>query len=248
MTNTTATTSNLDDEPAGAPQRRRPTKPDLGDGISHPARFTDALLPVFAEVVAGFDWILDPFAGTGKIHQLADYGHHTIGIELEPEWAKLHPHTFVGDATDLTFPDNTFDAIVTSPTYGNRLADHHRASDPEHRRSYTHDLGRDLHPNNTGAMQWGPAYRQLHSIAWSETVRVLRPGGRLVLNIKDHIRRGELQLVSHWHVDQLAGCGLELNPELSRSVDTPGLRVGSNRNTRTPAELVLVFDSPMEDT
>jgi tRNA G10 N-methylase Trm11 len=84
----------------------------------------------------------------------------------------------------LPFADASIDAIVTSPTYGNRLADHHRASDPLLRRSYTHDLGRPLHSENSGAMQWGDAYRAFHRRAWAEAVRVLKPGGRFVLNVK----------------------------------------------------------------
>ena len=82
---------------------------------------------------------------------------------------------------------------MTSPTYGDRLADHHDARDGSVRHSYKHDLGRDLHPDNSGAMQWGPAYRDFHTAAWVEVRRVLRPGGRFVLNVKDHVRGGVVQ-------------------------------------------------------
>lgn len=41
----------------------------------------------------------------------------------------MHPRTIVGNALALPFPDATFDAIATSPTYGNRMADSHNAQE-----------------------------------------------------------------------------------------------------------------------
>lgn len=213
------------------------TKPDLGAGVSHPARYSDALLPVFAGLLKGYDRVLDPFAGTGRIHELPN---ETVGVEIEPEWAAMQPGTVVGDALALPFPADVFDAICTSPTYGNRLADHHNASDPELRRSYTHDLGRTLDDNNSGAMQWGNEYRAFHLKAWSEAVRVLRPGGRFVLNIKDHIRDGERQPVSAWHAGVFMDLGLKFIDCIP--VVTSHLRQGANGAARVDAELVWVFD------
>ena len=220
------------------------TKPDLGGGVSHPARFSDGLLPVFADLLAGYKRILDPFAGTGRIHELQAVGFETVGVELEPEWAALHPATEVGDARKLRFSDGEFDAICTSPTYGNRLADHHNAYDPEARRSYTHDLGRSLHKDNSGAMQWGGEYRAFHEDAWAEAVRVLQPGGRLVLNIKDHIRGGEWQDVAGWHIGTL--CAFGLSVAAIRPIVTRHLQQGTNADLRVGAELVIALDKDDE--
>lgn len=75
--------------------------------------------------------ILDPFAGTGLIHQLAEIdGVITRGVEIQPEWAAMHPDTYEGDATDLVaYGDDLFDAVMTSPVYPNRMTDHHEAKD-----------------------------------------------------------------------------------------------------------------------
>jgi len=66
----------------------------------HPAKYTDSLLPVFERMLAGCKNVLDPFAGTGKIHSLP---FETVGVEIEKEWAEMHEKTIIGDATDLQF-------------------------------------------------------------------------------------------------------------------------------------------------
>ncbi len=246
------------------------TKPDLGGGVSHPARYSKNLLPIFADLLDGYDMVLDPFAGTGRIHELPN---RTIGVELEREYAEIAIHsgldvaiidmtdwsdgrsspepsdglTLIGSALNLLcFADDAFDAVCTSPTYGNRLADSHNASDPERRRSYTHDLGRKLSDDNSGAMQWGDEYREFHETAWAEAVRVLRPGGRFVLNIKDHIRGGVQQPVTAWHVAALVDLGMRYNAELSHGAPTGHLQQGSNSEARAGQELVLVFDKGVD--
>jgi SAM-dependent methyltransferase len=220
-------------------------KPDLGDGVSHPARYSAAILERFEQVInqvcnvaAPTVRVLDPFAGTGKIHELP---FDTTGVELEPEWGKLVPEgNIIGDAADMPFDDATFDVVATSPTYGNRLADHHAAADPHLRRSYTHDLGRRLTEGNTGELAWGPKYEEAHRIIWAEVRRVLKPGGWFLLNIKDHIRNGEQQAVSHWHTAALVELGFTFWPGYSGGVATQHLRQGA-ASERAGQELVLVF-------
>jgi hypothetical protein len=221
------------------------TKPDLGDGISHPARYSHAILQRFEKIIRqayncepSIIKVLDPFAGTGRIHELP---FNTTGIELEPEWSQLVEHgNIIGDATALPFNDETFHVVATSPTYGNRLADHHQAADPHLRRSYTHDLGRPLTDGNTGDMQWGHVYRSAHVAIWTEVRRVMKPYGWLLLNIKDHIRNSEQQPVSHWHTATLIELGFTFMPGYSSGVATQHLRQGSTTE-RAGQELVLVF-------
>ena len=179
------------------------SKPDLdGTGLSHPARYPNALIPILAGTVpvGEFPKVLDPFAGTGRIHHLPN---ETVGVEIEPEWAALHDDTICASALALPFDNDSFDAIVTSPTYGNRLADAGYSATPDRRHSYTFDLGRKLSDDNSGGMYWGGRYRTFHQTAWAEANRVLRSGGRFVLNIKDHIKLHERQFVTGWHVTYL---------------------------------------------
>lgn len=206
--------------------------------MRHPAKFSDALLPVIRKMLGPSPTtrVLDPFAGSGRVHEL---GADSVGIEIEPEWAALHPCTQIGDALDLPFGPEEFDAIVTSPTYGNRMADHHDAKDDSRRNTYKHALGRDLHPHNSGQLQWGPAYREFHAAAWEEAIRVLRPGGDFILNVSDHIRRKTIEPVTDWHVGWLTRYGLSFLFE--QRVETPRNRQGENGAARVPYESVILF-------
>lgn len=207
----------------------------------HPAKFSTAILGAVAEVLAEEKFsstarVLDPFAGVGGVHSLP---HDTWGVELEWEWARAHFRTIVGDATTLPWDADTFDAIVTSPCYGNRMADHHTARDKSERNTYRHKLGRPLGDRNAGAMQWGKAYRALHLAAWQEAHRVLRPGGLVVLNISNHIRQGVEQRVAEWHLATWLDLGVTVHEV--RRIRTPRLRQGANAAKRIDGELLMVL-------
>ena len=227
-------------------KRREPkpvSKPSPAGLPPHPAPFHPSLLPIFAELLDGHPHVLDPFAGTGRIHQLTEQGFDTVGVEIETEWAAWHPRTEVGNALDLRFEDGSFDAICTSPTYGNRFADNYNAYDPESRRTYRIDLGHDLAEGSSAGLQWGDEYRTFHRQAWTEATRVLRSGGRFVLNIKDHIRDGKWQDVSAWHIGVLnIECELEI--AAIRPLAVVGQGTGANHDRRSPAELVIALDKP----
>lgn len=209
--------------------------------VRHPARYTDVLLPVFARMAQGCQRILDPMAGTGKIFQLRDLGitAQIHAVELEPEWVAMHPGTQQGNALALPFADGYFDGVIVSPTYANRMADHHEARDVSRRNTYRHALGRALHPDNSGAMQWGEQYRQFHVAAWREVWRALQPGGVFVLNIKDHIRKGERVRVTDWHIGACESIGFVV--EEHERIDCPGNRFGQNGKERIAYESVIKF-------
>lgn len=171
----------------------RPGRP-AAPATKHSARFPPTILEAISAVVPKGSRNLDPFAGTGRIHYL---DAETVGVELEREWAKLHPGTIIGSALDLLLPDRYFDVVVTSPTYGNRFADNQPALATARLVARIRTIfGRKLHEDNSGAMHWGPRYRLFHQIAWREARRVLKPGGLSIVNTSNHIRGGVEQLVS----------------------------------------------------
>jgi len=202
----------------------------------HPAKYSDALLPIFANLLKDSKLILDPFGGIGKLKQIR---LDAIINEIEFEWAK-EAGGICGDVLRLPFDDETFDAIVTSPTYGNRLADHHNAKDKSKRITYKHCLGHDLHPHNSGQLQWGEKYQEFHLLAWKECLRVLKPQGKFILNISDHIRNKRIVFVSDWHVHTLVHLGWF--PVGWIPIYTPRMKRGANNKSRVGHENIYIFE------
>lgn len=252
---------------------------ELPPGHNHPAMFSKELIVPLADRIRGCRKVLDPFAGTGRIHAIAAAAGvpRSVGIELEPEWANVddfpgpYRRQIVGDSLEVlpTFRAGTFDAVVTSPAYGNRMADKHDAKDPckhcsgtgvvddtackvckgsglSRRNTYRHRLGRALSDNNGGGMQWGQEYRDLHRSIWAASARVLAPGGVFVINCSNHIRLGNEVDVCSWHRDVLVELGLTISEVVE--IETRRQRQGANHGLRVAGEQIIVGQRPPRAT
>lgn len=260
--------------------------------ITHPTKFSPSVIaaiqPILhahymgAEHRCGRTYkVLDPFAGIGGVHVLNHTKQTlvTIGIELEKEWADAHPRNQQGDATALPFEDEWIDAVITSPSYGNRMADAYdgrgkcklcegngivrarvdykgqegyidelcercagNGVDSSKRMTYRLSLGRPLTKGSGAGLQWGNGYRQLHQVAAGEMHRVLRPGGLIVVNMSNHIRKGrEMDVVGWWHM-VLAKVGFR--GITRQQVETPRMRMGENHQLRVECEELIVGRKP----
>lgn len=210
--------------------------------MRHPAEYSKVLYPVMAEMLIGSDYILDIFAGRGNIFKLSEWLPEARfeALEIEPEWAAADKRITLGNALYLPWADDTFDAICTSPTYSNRMSDKYfRPKGKWKYITYGHYLGRRLHADNSGEMNWGDKYREFHVLAYTDALRVLKPAGAFVLNMKDHIRNGERQLVTDWHITALEQLGCRLIEH--RKIDCPGMRFGQNHASRVEYESVVKF-------
>jgi tRNA G10 N-methylase Trm11 len=205
--------------------------------VKHPAKYSHELRPHLRYLLRDARRILDPFAGTGLIHQLRWF-NKTFGTEIEPEWAAIDPRTTLGNALDLRWSDGFFDAICTSPCYGNRLRDNYDAHDRLERLGYRHALGRPLHPDNAGTLAFGPGYQEFHQAVWCEASRVLQAGGIFVLNVKDYFENHERQHVTDWHIATLECLGYGLIEHVK--VRVKGYRRGTDTE-RMDYESVLKF-------
>jgi DNA modification methylase len=209
----------------------------------HPAKYTDALMSAFIRMSHGCSKILDPFGGTGKVFLLNRWHQNAEihAVEIEPEWAKIHPKTTLGNALELLWQDNYFDCICTSPTYGNHMADQSTGITEKAGKTFKYRamLGRKLHPSNSGQLHWNNGYQEFHIKAWQEASRVLCPSGKFILNIKNHIRDGVEQLVTEWHIEMLLSLGYEMIEH--KKINTPSMRFGRNGEKRIEYESVILF-------
>lgn len=212
---------------------------------AHPAQYTEALYPTMARMLTGCTRVLDPFGGKGGVFTLERWQPSIAfhAVEIEPEWAACHPKTEVGNALHLRWADGYFDGVCTSPTYGNRMADSLRNPENWAREynyiTYAQKINRPLHEDNSGGLQWGDKYRTFHLAAWTEARRVLQPGGVFILNIKDHIRNGQRQPVTAWHVEALQSLGFIEREHIH--IACPGMRWGANADKRVEYESVIKF-------
>lgn len=210
----------------------------------HPATFNDAILDTVHRHLDGRlpsgARLLDPFAGTGRgVDAARGWGYDAVGVEIEPEWAAMSPHVIRGDALHLPFPNRTFDAVFTSPCYGNRMAD--KDMRPSCAGTYAKGLGRLPTGGSAAVLQWGDAYRAFHLSALAEIRRVLRPAGLFALNIKDHIRAGKPQMVHVWWFNSACAAGFTYTA--IEPVVCGGLRRGRNHGARVDVEWVASFEA-----
>tara|TARA_Y100000034_G_C6550111_1_gene237628 strand:+ start:85 stop:468 length:384 start_codon:yes stop_codon:yes gene_type:complete len=119
------------------------------------------------------------------------------------------------------------------------MADHHEATDDSVRNTYRHKLGRKLSEGSSAGLQWGNDYRKLHAKAWEECYRVLKVGGIFLLDVSDHIRKGELMKVSDWHSNMLTSLGLTF--ETRHVIHPKRLKQGQNYDVRASEQYLYVF-------
>lgn len=208
----------------------------------HPARYSRGMLKIFASYLQDGWRVLDPLAGTGKAGRLKHFGKEITVVcnELEPEWALEDSvdEWHYGDAAHMDWAiDGEFDALVFSPVYGNRMSDTY--TDHTKRITYRAGLGRPLHPENTGQLQWGEKYRVKHLAIYNECVRVLRAGGLMLCNVSNHIRDGVEVPVAPWHLACLRELGLALVQ--THEIETPRVRLGKNYDKRVGCEYIFVL-------
>ena len=229
--------------------------------VKHPAKFSASILDQFAiEFTArGLDsqqlFACDPFAGVGTVLDLAllcEKWHWWLN-EIEPEWAdqietrkrqRKMPGVIITKQDWLQAGmgmDGLVDVVITSPVYGNRMADSHvqGVADLSKRITYTHFLGRRPSPGSAATLQWGNKYRTFHIAAWKRVHDVLRPDGWLFLNVSDHIRKGVTQDVSAWHRQTCLDIGFELVG--TTDVCTPRMKFGANASARPGTETIYTF-------
>ncbi len=216
---------------------------------NHPAKFSASVLQHMLDFLNDVDdkpgkVVVDPFAGPGEsLDDVARGGFEVHGIELEPEWAAVSPRVQQGDATALPFAGAAVHVIFTSPSYGNRLADVYRTDKTADTvLTYAQKLGRPLTVGSGASLPYGEKYRRLHTDCIAEWWRVLVPGGKVILNMSDHIRDHQVVRVTAWWIKAMLAAGFELRA--AETIRTPRFGKGRNGQARVAGEQVIVFAKP----
>lgn len=235
----------------------------------HPAPFSQPIMDVLKDLIA--DWpgpILDPYAGCGRVHELGR--DDTWGVEIEREWAESSPLTIWSDSSSLTVLDHhehlasvrhlgvdyerwiSFPrprAIVTSPDYGNRMADAYlgtpeelseRAASgkPPRRKGYAISLGRALSPGSTSREHFGPGYISAHTKVMTAVTGVCLPDAMAAVNVSDFFKAKKRVLVVSFWVQLLRTLGWNIIDMIP--VGTRRYRDGTNSELRVDAEQIIV--------
>lgn len=225
---------------------------------SHCAKFSKALIPTIREMILGIPYmhgranyeVYDPMAGVGGLEEILEPFDflHPVGSEIEPEYAAEKSWIWPEDCREN--PDRHL-LIITSPPYGNRMADQYLGTPVEQalraetgkkprRNSYAIDLNRKVSDGSSAGLQWGPKYRDLMTEIWWHVVKnQLDEGGHLIVNVASHFRDKEYKPVAEWTLAELLDLGLVLIE--ARFVPTPGLRDGQNSESRVGGEMVYLF-------
>lgn len=215
----------------------------------HPAKFSEPIVRKLHEQLNLWTprWddrpirVLDPMAGVGTIHRLRVPGIvATTGVEIEPEWAEQHPGTIEADASDMPFERGFFHLIMTSPPYGNRMADQFVSRDGTKRMTYYHFLGRRLHEESAAGLQFGDAYKRKMMDILIECKRVLRDDGVFVLNVSDFIKAGNPVPVVDWYIDTMIDLRFRVIGD--QPIGTRRMRYGANHKLRVQSERVIAFE------
>jgi len=241
----------IDDDPIPEPEPEPIPVPEPGTGKKppkHPAKFSAEVLEAIFRLLDKYQLLdarlLDPMAGVGGIAKIRAWGFRgeIHSNDLEPEWVEQTPkidRVFVTsyDYRQPVHGPESFDLIVTSPSYGTRMADTY--TDGSVRHHYTAYMGHPLREGNTGAMQWGRRYRETHEAIWKAVRTVLRRGGYFILNISNHWRGGVEVQVTHWHLETLNILGFEVVETIR--VQTRRHKHGANALLRCDHEKVVLL-------
>ena len=236
--------------------------------VKHNAKFTgvimDEIQAVLNAEIPDDDetfWMLDPFGGVGGVFALDHPGlRHTDMVEIQPLWAEEaeRRRAEIG-RQGLAHTNDLFEwwakygqslrgayrVVATSPCYGNRMADKHNAQESSKRNTYAHTLreqGEELAEGSSGGMQWGNEYRMFHLKAWKVVWQALEPGGLFIMNIKNHIRKGQEQYVAEWHRKVIEKRGFD--HLYTVRVPVRGNQNGENGKLRIGHEEIQVYRKP----
>lgn len=188
--------------------------PRRKDVMLHPAKFPETLAQEFIEFFTKpGGWVLDPMIGTGSTAVAAlRAGRHSIGIELNPEYAKvargivaeerealggraegLRAKIFTGDAAKLSaFDLPTVDYVITSPPYWDMLHARGAETQRERREDPELDVVYSEHSADLGNISDYEEFLGRLTATYGQLGEVLRPSAYITIIAKNIKKGGEI--------------------------------------------------------
>ena len=156
------------------------------------------------------DLVVDPMGGTGSIYIGLLTGRRVLAGDIEAQWARLlqdnksqlATRSLIAlstsglacrwDAAKLPLAAGQADICITSPPYFDTFSDWDISSQSlvEDAKLNDHGISYGLHPQQIANIHVYESYLRAMLAVYLEVNRVLRPGGKLVLIVKDCIRGG----------------------------------------------------------
>jgi modification methylase len=156
------------------------------------------------------DLVLDPMAGTGSVFVGLLTGRRVIAGDIESQWARLLRENQNGlarqslialatpglgcwwDGARLPLAAGQAGLCLTSPPYYDTFSNWDASSNILETRHNEHGLSYGAHPRQIANRHVYEDYLRAMRAVYAECWRVSRPGGKLVLVLKDVIRGGRV--------------------------------------------------------
>lgn len=177
------------------------------DSFKHQGRANLNLLSALLQYAPAGQIVLDPMGGTGSILLALDYQHPVLTRELESHWALVAEMNRKSisrgrliafsspavccqwNANRLPLADSSIPCIITSPPYWDMLSDWHIKSKGLQDAHEVYGPAYGTHPDNLGNVHIYEDYLRAMAQVYRECHRVLGPGQKLVLILKDRVHK-----------------------------------------------------------
>ncbi len=188
--------------------------PRRGEVVHHPAKFPETLAQEFIRFFTKEGgWVFDPMAGTGStLVACLRSGRHSVGIELNPQYAQLAREILVAERDELgesvhnlqseiltgnaarlaEFELPAFDYVFTSPPYWDMLHARGAETQRERRSDEALDVVYSDDPDDLGNVEDYDEFLDRLVGIYEHLTRVLKPRAYMTIVVKNIKKGGKI--------------------------------------------------------